>query len=181
MCKSADHTYPNYTVIALEDCLPMAQGFQKDGKKWHSHVLSPGCRFNPYPDQYAAVIEDDNAHIAYIAVSDGFPAVDKQLVKMLHGDDILDGGHPSSAESELVAQSPLLRRLIEIDELGQPWHHHMNFPDCALNPHRGHWAITVETTDEQFAESYEDEPRDILRAIEVRYFANLNRHIAAAN
>lgn len=173
MCNSANHSYPKYTVIGLDECLPMAKGFQRDGKKWHSHVLSPGCHFNPYPDQYAAVVEDDDAHIAYIAVSDGFPDVDKQLVRMLHGDDILDSGHPSSAESELVGQSPLLSRLIEIDQSSQLWHHHMNFPDCALNPQRGHWAITIETAGEQFSESYENEPRDILRAIEVRYFSNL--------
>lgn len=175
MCNgTAHHNSINYTTIALEECLPLANRLQSEGKPWHSHVLSPGCRFNPFVGRYAAVVEDDATHTAYIARSDGFPEVDKQLVKMLHGDDILDAGHPSSAEETLLECSPLLRRLVEIDDIGKPWHHHMNFPDCALNPHRGRWAITIEYEDHQFSESYDDEPRDILRAIEVRYFRNLD-------
>ena len=174
MCNgTVHHGSIDYTEIALDACLPLAQRLQSEGKPWHSHVLSPGCRFNPFKDQYAAVVEDDESHTAYIAPSNGFPEVDKQLVRMLHGDDILDASHPSSAEDALLDRSPLLARLVAIDGDGKSWHHHMNFPDCALNPHRGRWAITIESGADQFSESYDDEPRDILRAIEVRYFRNL--------
>lgn len=175
MCNgSVHHGSITYKTIALDECLPLANRLQEEGKPWHSHVLSPGCQFNPFADQYAAVVEDDSTHTTYIAASVGFPEVDKQLVRMLHGDDILDAGHPASAEDMLLDGSPLLRRLIEIDDAAKDWHHHMNFPHCALNPHPGRWAITIECGNEMFSESYDEEPRDILRAVEVRYFRNLD-------
>ncbi len=174
MCNSTvAHGSIDYKTIALDACLPLAERLQAEGKHWHSHVLSPGCRFNPFEGRYAVVVEDDSENTAYIAPSDGFPEVDRAMVKMLHGDDILDAGHPDSAEDGLLDGSPLLARLVRLDDEGQAWHHHMNFPDCALNPHRGRWAITIEAGDDTFSESYDDEPRDILRAIEVRYFRNL--------
>ncbi|QIB34962.1 hypothetical protein [Ancylobacter pratisalsi] len=162
-----------YRVIALEYCLPLVEGFIAAGTKWHSHVLSPGCTFNPYEGLYAIVVEDDGAHVAYIAPSQGFPEVDKTFVKMLHGDDILDEGTARAADPAEVAGSALLARVREIDAQGVHWHHHMNFPACALNPHRGHWAITVESDAGTFSESYDDEPKTVLREIEVIYFRNL--------
>jgi hypothetical protein len=55
------------------------------------------------------------------------------------------------------------------------WHHHMHFPTCAFNPHPGQWSISVESPDETFSEVFVEEPRDILREIEVIYFENLDR------
>ena len=168
-----------YHVIALEHCLPLVEGFIAVGTKWHSHVLSPGCAFNPYDGLYAIVIEDDGTHVAYIAPSEGFPEVDKTFVKMLHGDDILDEGAARAADPAEAAGSTLLARVREIDAQGVHWHHHMNFPACALNPHRGRWAITVESATGTFSESYEHEPKAVLREIEVIYFRNLAARTAA--
>lgn len=162
-----------YHFIALEECLPLVDDFIAKRVRWHSHVLSPGCSFNPFKDKYAIVVENDNARRAYVAPSDGFPEVDKEFVKRLHGDDILDEGKAESDPAKLAETSPMLRRLGEIDHRRIAWHHHMNFPDCALNPHPGRWAITVESDEGTFSESYEDEPTDILRAVEVLYFRNL--------
>ncbi|WP_421699079.1 hypothetical protein [Ancylobacter sp.] len=173
MTEILTHGDITYRVIALEQCLPLVEGFVAAGTKWHSHVLSPGCAFNPYGELYAIVVEDDDAHVAYIAPSEGFPEVDKVFVKMLHGDDILDEGAARTADPAEVAGSALLKRLREIDARGVHWHHHMNFPACALNPHRGHWAITVESDAGTFSERYEDEPKAVLREIEVIYFRNL--------
>jgi len=167
------HAGIEYRVVALDDCLALVEGFQHAGHRWHSHVLSPGCAFNPYDGLYAIVVEDDSQGRAYIAPSEKFPEVDKVFVKMLHGDDILDERKAGDEGSELVRRSALLARLIEIDGRGTAWHHHMNFPACALNPHRGRWAITVESDVGTFSESYEDEPKTILREIEVIYFRNL--------
>lgn len=169
-----------YRVIALEHCLPLVEGFVAAGTAWHSHVLSPGCAFNPYEGRYAIVVEDDGAHVAYIAPSDGFPEVDKQFVKMLHGDDILDADAAAAGDPAETAASALLARLRAIDGRGVHWHHHMNFPACALNPHRGRWAITVESDEGTFSESYDDEPKAVLREIEVLYFRNLAARTAPA-
>ncbi|GLK73019.1 hypothetical protein KHC23_06210 [Ancylobacter dichloromethanicus] len=179
MSETLTHGDVTYRVIALERCLPLVEGLVAAGRKWHSHVLSPGCAFNPYDRRYAIVVEDDAGHIAYIAPSDGFPEVDKTFVKMLHGDDILDEHAARAADPAEAAGSALLARLRGIDAQGVHWHHHMNFPACALNPHRGRWAITVESENGTFSESYDAEPKAVLREIEVLYFRNLAARTAA--
>lgn len=178
--ETITHGAITYRVLALAQCLPTVEGFIAAGIPWHSHVLSPGCAFNPYERQYAIVVEDDAAHIAYIAPSEGFPEVDKTFVKMLHGDDILDETVAKAGDPALVEGSELLRWTREIDARRVAWHHHMNFPDCALNPHRGRWAITVESAAGTMSESFDDEPVAVLREIEVMYFRNLAEKTAAA-
>lgn len=166
------HGDVEFVVVPLESCLDLALSLKDAGKKWHSHVLSPGCHHNPYAGQYAIVIEDDSQGVPYIARSDGFPEVDKQLVKMLHGDDILDPAKATGTGAG-VAESAMLKRLVEVNRQSTNWHHHMNFPDCAFNPHKGKWAITIESEAGTFSEAYDEEPVDVLREVEVIYFANL--------
>jgi len=165
-----------YTVIPLESCLDFALGLSSSGKHWHSHVFSPGCVHNPYENQYALVIEDDSETRAYIAPSIDFPEVDKDLVKILHGDDILDPSKSAANAGSRKISSEMLDRLRILDEQGVTWHHHMNFPNCGFNPQPGKWSITIESTDGEFSESYEEEPIDVLREVEIRYFRNLDRN-----
>lgn len=160
-----------YRIVPPDDCLALGTALHASGKKWHLHVLSPDCIHNPAPGRYGLVIEDDTDGIAYLAFSDTFPEADKDLVKLLHGDDILDASMVSAAGREAMPASPLLARIIELDASGAEWHHHMHFPDCVFNPHRGHWSISVEDgKGGVFSEAYDGEPADILREIEVIYF-----------
>lgn len=170
MAATVIHNGIEFTLIPLEDCLGWAQALQTAGKRWHSHVLSPGCMHNPYPGRYAIVIEDDTDVRAFLAPSDGFPEVDKALVKILHGDDILDarrGGRVTTGDSAL------LRGLHAVQSRGAHWHHHMHFPACVLNPERGRWCIAIESDGETFSEAFAHEPVDTLREIEILYFRNL--------
>lgn len=167
---TVDYGGVRFARITLEDCLPLAQRLQAAGGGWHSHVLSPGCRHNPFPDHYAVVIEDDGAAIAHIAEgTQAFPEVDKALVKMLHGDDILDASALTGAGGDCA----LLHQLQDVQAQGVAWHHHMHFPDCVFNPHPGDWSIAVETPTGAFSEAFPAEPVDVLRAVEVLYFGNL--------
>ena len=163
-----------FTVVPLEDCFDLAMGIQDAGKKWHSHLLSPVCLHNPYPGSYAIVIENDSDGVAYIAPSQGFPDVDKDLVKILHGDDILDPSKACADKGRAGVQSNLLHRLLDLDARGVAWHHHMHFPSCVLSPHSGKWAIAIESAEGTFSETYDSEPVGILRQIEVIYFRNLD-------
>ncbi|MBT6119216.1 MAG: hypothetical protein HOH66_15245 [Rhodospirillaceae bacterium] len=168
------HLDYDYIETPLEDCYNLGAGLKAAGKTWHSHVLSPGCRFNPYAGAYAIIVEDSTAGATYIARSEDFPEVDKQFVKMLHGDDILDEGKSQAGGAGEAIESALLDQVVAFDARKVPWHHHMNFPDCVFNPEKGRWAISVESGDGDFAhESYDDEPVDVLREMEVRYFRNL--------
>lgn len=174
MTRSIEFNGYHYTEVALERCRDIALGLDETGKNWHSHVLSPGCRLNPFPDLYAIVVEDNTDDVTYVASSDGFPEVDKELVKILHGDDILDADKIADDGSEGQESSTLLALVEDLDGRGVAWHHHMHFPDCVFNPRRGQWAISVEHGDGAVAdESYAEEPVDVLRRIEVAYFSNL--------
>jgi hypothetical protein len=162
-----------YGIVALESCLQLAQELRRTGKKWHHHVLSPGCVYNPYPVGYALVIEDHAGSVAHIAPSDGFPTVDKDLVRLLHGDDILDEAKVLANPDAMTAA--LLRVVAELDAKGAAWHHHMHFPACVLSPHKGKWSIAIESAGRAVYETYDEEPVETLRAIEVSYFRNLER------
>lgn len=170
-----EHRGIAFRRIELAACLALGERLRDGGGPWHSHVLSPGCAHNPFTSRYAIVIEDDAAGIPYIAEGTSqFPEVDKDLVRMLHGPDILDA---SQAKGGAAAQgSPLLAHLMALQAATTRWHHHMHFPACAINPHPGRWSISVESPQGTFSEAFAEEPRDILREVEVIYFANLARH-----
>ena len=163
-----------FTLIPLESCLGHARKLLAAGRPWHSHVLSPGCAHNPDPNRYAIVIEDEQAGVAYLAPSDRFPEVDKHLVRLLHGDDILDAAVADADPSRARHNSRLLDGLAPLQASKTPWHHHMHFPACVLNPHPGRWCIAVESPEGTFSETFADEPVTVLRQVEVLYFGNLD-------
>ncbi len=170
------HAGASYVEVPIEACLDLAESIRSAAKIWHTHVLSPGCAFNPYGDLYAVVIEDDQERAAYIAPSVEFPEVDRELVVMLHGEDILDPRKTEAVTGVKAPSSTLLPRLRDLDAVGVAWHHHMNFPACALSPAPGAWVITVEGAGgDSFFEAFPDEPIDVLREVEVLYFAHLGR------
>lgn len=172
MDKVIHHLDMLYYEIPLDESLSLVHGLIREGNEWHSHAISPGCRFNPYYDLYAVMIEDNTNNKIYIATSKTFPDVDKELVKMLHGDDILSD--EGAADYEAVARSSeLLSKVIQLNSQGVQWHHHMNFPKCLMTPHTNKWMITVEAGTESFSEEYNEEPGKILNCLEVLYFNSI--------
>ncbi len=163
-----------YTEVPLDGVLDVALSLRQDGKRWHSHVLSPGCAHNAYPGRFAVVVEDDQEGRACIAASSAFPDVDRALVKLLHGDDILDKDKTAAATGATPPASGLPARLADIDRRGVGWHHHMHFPRCALSPEPGRWTISVESDEGAFYETFDNEPVDVLRELEVLYFARMD-------
>jgi hypothetical protein len=158
-----------YQQIALDACLPLAQRFQAERKVWHFHILPPDCLHNPFAGEYALVMEDDTNARPYIAqAGDSFPEVDKVLVRMLHGDSILDVS--ASVEPEELASSRILAHLRDLHRSVATWHHHMHFPGCVINPLPGQWAISVESPGFLFVEAFAEEPIGVLREVELLFF-----------
>jgi hypothetical protein len=158
-----------YQQIELDACLPLAQRFQAEHKDWHFHILPPDCLHNPFPSEYALVMEDDTSATPYIAqAGDSFPEVDKVLVRMLHGESILDVS--ASAEPEELAGSRMLANLRDLHMSGSTWHHHMHFPGCVINPLPGQWSISVESPGFLFVEAFAEEPIGVLREVEMLFF-----------
>ena len=168
----------SYTEIPLENCLSLGTRLIQKGYKVHFHVLSPDCKFNPDPNQYAFLIENNTEDITYLAFSESFPEVDKDLTKLQFGDSILDEASSRLDEPGFAEHSIVLRRIIDLQKEGRKWHHHMHFPECVLNPQKGRWTISVEesgTQEKLNVEAYEERPTDILREIEILYFKNLEK------
>jgi hypothetical protein len=96
---------------------------------------------------------------------------------MLHGDDILDEAKSRLGGADVSIDSELLARVVELNDRGVPWHHHMNFPDCVFNRRKGKWAITVESGTGDIAyETYDHEPKEILRDRKIHARGGLYRH-----
>lgn len=168
----------NYTEVPLEDCLSLGTRLIEKKHNVHFHVLSPECKFNPDPNQYSFLIEDNTKDITYLAFSESFPEVDKELTQLQFGDSILDAGWSRLNEAGFAECSTALRRIIDLQKEGRKWHHHMHFPECVLNPQKGKWAISIEENGPQgniTVETYNEKPTDILREIEIIYFKNLEK------
>ncbi len=158
-----------YRIIPIENCVAVGRQLHERQANWHIHVLSPGCRYNPFSDFYCMVIEDNDQHIAYLATSVVFPEADKILVRLLHGDAILDS--PPDCRHESALNSSAVKLVEELQENQHAWHHHMHFPDCMLNPEPGRWAISIESESVRHYEIYDAEPTGPLNVIESIYFS----------
>lgn len=118
------------------------------------------------------VLENRTVNRTYVVFSDDkFVKVSQELVRLLHGDRILDKyGATTSRGSEKI--QVVLRKARELSQRNLGWHHHMLFPDCVFNKHSGKWNIVFEDLqDDSMVEVlYDVEPVDDLRLIEVLYF-----------
>ncbi len=163
-----------YTEVLMDRCRDIALELNQQGKNWHCHVLSPGCRLNPSKTKYAILVEDNTSDLIYFSLSKEFPELDKELVQILHGEDILDADMAQTSKFKNELGSALILFVEKLDKQGIKWHHHMHFPDCVFNPHKGKWAISVEDGDGRVSEEcYDSEPIEILRMLEVQYFRNI--------
>ena len=152
----------------------IAIGFQQAGKKWHFHILTPQCLLND-TGQFAFVLENTTDNINYISITDK-PEMElgKQLVQYLHGDDITQKNESTEEISQKAKK--ILKRAKDLNESGKHWHHHMLFPDCIYNNHKGEWAVIFE--DPETKEILEiispTEPKADLHHIEHLYYKQDN-------
>lgn len=162
----------SFHEIPIEACLDLAKSLQAESHRWRSHAIWPGCVESPYPD-YAVVIEDPESGRSFISASETFPEVDKVLVRMLHGDDILDPGrsHGATGATGAPVESKVLDEVRAAVAGGVAWHHHMCFPDCILNREPGKWTILVESGDHACLEVWDTEPTDVLWELEILCFS----------
>jgi len=163
--------------ITIEEVQEKVRLWQAQGKKWHFHMLTPDCIFNERDDKHAFVLENSTDNRTYVVYSDKpYVEADQELVKMLHGDRILDRGEETTSSSNERMQV-ILQKAQELDERDIPWHHHLLFPDCIFNEHRGKWNIVFEDKEngEVIEVLYDEEPVDDLRSIEVLYSEQIAR------
>jgi len=159
----------------IDDVRDKARLWQAQGKSWHFHMLTPTCALNPRKDRFAFVLENGTDHRSYVVYSEReHTQAGQELVRMLHGDNILDREEARTGGGGEKIQE-ILRRIEDLNDRRIPWHHHMLFPDCIFNRHEGKWNILFEDTErEDIVELlYDQEPVDDLRKIEVLYYKEI--------
>jgi hypothetical protein len=146
----------------------LANDLHKAGHKWHFHMLTPGCIFNQ-SKKHTFILEDTDGKKIYAAYSDKRNMVlGQKLVKIIHGNGVLE-------KSDSPVKNPTMKSVIgqakKLNGKNIPWHHHLLFPDCIFNDHKGMWNIVFEDQGKITEVVYEKEPKEDLRQIEILYYA----------
>jgi hypothetical protein len=156
--------------ITIDEVMEKAKQLQKEGKKWHFHMLTPDCMFNEKKEKHAFVLENETDNEVFVVYSDErYMKEGQELVKMIHGNEIMaEGAKPIEDENIKL----MLEKAKKFNEEGIHWHHHMLFPNCIFNKHKGKYCIVFEDKEEnRIIESVSDEePKENLNKIEVLYY-----------
>ena len=161
--------------VSVKDILANAKQFTADEKTWHFHILTPECQLNE-SGSYALVLENTTDQNVYVCYSkEPYMNEGKQLVKLLHGDDVVDENEEKSKNkvtqsSETVVE--ILDRAKILHSQGISWHHHMLFPGCKFNKYSKKWVILFEDklNGELIESVTENEPKDDLKLIETLFY-----------
>lgn len=140
-------------------------------KGWHFHILTPGCLLNSHPD-YALILEVPSDGQTFVNYSKEKPMeMGKELVKLLHGVDVVQAPPLASAAASDGIKK-ILEKASQINNRGDFWHHHMLFPDCCFNKNPGKWTLILEVpqTKEILESVTEGEPKEDLKQIETLFY-----------
>lgn len=89
------------SVNSPDEIIQKAKDLSEQKKSWHFHILTPGCLLNSYPD-YALILEVPSDGQTFVNYSKEKPMeAGKELVKLLHGGDVVqDTSLASTAASD---------------------------------------------------------------------------------
>jgi hypothetical protein len=158
---------------SIDQIKTKAQDLSNAGKKWHFHILTPECQLNE-TDKYALILENTSDGEVFVCYSDEpYMNIGKELVKLLHGDDVVKENTTEADNSKLSEQvTKILKRAKKLNAKGTSWHHHMLFPGCRYNKHHDKWVIIFE--DKEAGEIIEsitsEEPKSDLLHIETLFY-----------
>ena len=157
----------------LDEIMGYAYDFVAQKESWHFHILTPECMLNN-TGRYALIIENTISGKSSVCYSDEpYMDVGKELVKLLHGDDVVseETKDSNTTESSQAVQD-IITRVRSLNEQGVSWHHHMLFPGCRFNNHSDMWVIVFE--DKETGEIVESvtsrEPKSDLVQIESLFY-----------
>ena len=158
-------------LLSIGEIKKKAINLAKSGSNWHFHILTPACKLNN-EDQFAFILEDSDSNTSYVFYSNKpSMALGAELVKLLVNKDILV--EKSKVKSKISAKvQKIKKRAEELTKQGKFWHHHMLFPKCIFNKHKGNWTIMFEEQKlKQIIESVtENEPKSDLKELEILYY-----------
>lgn len=158
--------------LSPSNILEKARELSKNKKSWHFHILTPECIFNK-EDKYALILENSTDGESYVHYSKKAEMrTGEKLVKLLHGKDVVDKKDNKEKKNPSKTILKIVKRAKELIDKGQYWHHHMLFPDCIFNKHKGKWTIIFEDQENnEVLESVTDhEPKEDLKLIEPLFY-----------
>lgn len=162
--------------ISIQELVNLAKQFHLGKEKWHFHMLAPNCLYNNRKGKHTFILENETKNEFFIVYSDQkYVEEGKELVKLLHGDKIVEN---KDLNLETIDEKIklILKKAKKLSERGIHWHHHMLFPNCVFNKHKGQWVIVFEDDEEnEIIESIsKNEPIENLRAIESAFYQQKN-------
>lgn len=157
----------------IDEIRQKTKDFSATGKKWHFHILTLDCQLNE-KGGYALVLENTSDNEAFVCYSDEpYMDVGKELVKLLHGDDVVEDDKEKPRVSKPSPKvEKILERAKQLNTKGKSWHHHMLFPGCKFNKNTDRWTIIFEDkeADEVIESVSNDEPKGDLQLIETLFY-----------
>lgn len=154
--------------MTTKNIVKLAKQWKTDGKSWHFHILTPECLLNQ-TKKYVLLIENTTDNQNEQMLSDvPYMDIGEELVKLLHGDKILNSESGTIQEPPSKPISEMLEKAKELSTKHLFWHHHMLFPECRFNSHQGKWVILFEDPEQnKVIESItEEEPLSDLQYLE---------------
>ncbi len=162
--------------IITDELIKKAKEFKDKKLKWHFHIFTPECNLNK-TGRYSLILEDNTNDKIYSHDFDEKPMdLGKELLKLLHGNDIL-GKEEMKTNKNAQSVKDILKKAKELNAKGLFWHHHMLFPDCIFNRHHGLWTLILEDQKNgQILESVTNfEPKEDLKQVETLFYQQSNR------
>lgn len=123
--------------------------------------------------KFAFVLENEADGETFVSYPDKAPMeMGEELVKLLYGENILEKNDaPMPPEMD-----KMIARAEELCKKGVHWHHHMLFPDCIYNKHKGKYSIFFEDPESGEVIEYlsDNNPTSELARMEVLYYSQPN-------
>ncbi len=164
---------PNRTELPVEAIEPLARQLADTQKNWHFHILTKDCALNR-SNSYELIIENAGSEEVFLLRCNEKPmALGQKLAKLLHGEDIV-GASETDKKAECSPDAlNIISTAKELTATGIFWHHHMLFPDCIFNMHRGHWTLVLEDPESKDLLEYVSthEPTTELKIIETLFYS----------
>ncbi|MFC1600625.1 hypothetical protein ACFL25_00940 [Patescibacteria group bacterium] len=162
--------------ISSAKLVKTAKKLNEECKRWHFHILAPGCKFNK-DKRYALILENTSDKEEFVHFCLKKPSrTGKKLVEMLHGKGI-SKKKKKEVHKKLKKLSAkvekMIKRATELNAKGFSWHHHVLFPDCMFNKDSRYWTLVFEDSlnHEVIEERFKDEPIEALLKIEPLFYA----------
>lgn len=157
---------------SLERIRALAKKYQREGLKWHFHLLTPSCVFNK-SGQYAFVLECNENKASLVHYSrKPERELGEELAPLVHGANILKNEKSQDISSPSEAGKKIIGRARELNSANIEWHHHVFAPGCTFNEEGAKYILVFEDpeSNEVLKNESEHEPTNDLKEIEKLFY-----------